>query len=112
MIERRDLTKQGKGYALDYALAQLDANPPNIVAVIDADCHASDGAIEEMARTCAATGRPVQVLDLMTAPENSPVNYRVAEFAWRVRNWVRPLGLAALGLPCPLMGTGMAFPWE
>ena len=47
----------------------------------------------------------------MTAPEDSPVNYRVAEFAWRVRNWVRPLGLAALNLPCPLMGTGMAFPW-
>jgi cellulose synthase/poly-beta-1,6-N-acetylglucosamine synthase-like glycosyltransferase len=24
---------------------------------------------------------------------------------------VRPLGLSALGLPCQLMGTGMAFPW-
>jgi len=28
-----------------------------------------------------------------------------------VKNWVRPLGLRALGLPCQLMGTGMAFPW-
>ena len=36
---------------------------------------------------------------------------RMAEFAWRVRNQVRPLGAAALGLPCQLMGTGMAFPW-
>ena len=48
----------------------------------------------------------------MIAPDNSPINYRVAEFAWRVKNWVRPLGLNALNLPCQLMGTGMAFPWE
>jgi cellulose synthase/poly-beta-1,6-N-acetylglucosamine synthase-like glycosyltransferase len=48
----------------------------------------------------------------MTAPDSSPVNYRVAEFAWRVKNWVRPLGLSALKLPCQLLGTGMAFPWD
>jgi cellulose synthase/poly-beta-1,6-N-acetylglucosamine synthase-like glycosyltransferase len=30
----------------------------------------------------------------------------------RVKNWVRPRGLAALGLPCQLMGSGMAFPWD
>jgi cellulose synthase/poly-beta-1,6-N-acetylglucosamine synthase-like glycosyltransferase len=48
----------------------------------------------------------------MTAPDESPINFRVAEFAWRVKNWVRPLGLMALGLPCQLMGTGMAFPWD
>jgi cellulose synthase/poly-beta-1,6-N-acetylglucosamine synthase-like glycosyltransferase len=29
-----------------------------------------------------------------------------------LKNWVRPLGLKALGLPCQLMGTGMAFPWD
>jgi cellulose synthase/poly-beta-1,6-N-acetylglucosamine synthase-like glycosyltransferase len=48
----------------------------------------------------------------MAAPSQSPINYQVAEFAWRVKNWARPLGLAALGLPCQLMGTGMAFPWD
>ena len=58
------------------------------------------------------THRPVQALDLMIAPDESPINSRVAEFAWRVKNWVRPLGLRALGLPCQLMGTGMAFPWD
>jgi cellulose synthase/poly-beta-1,6-N-acetylglucosamine synthase-like glycosyltransferase len=47
----------------------------------------------------------------MTAPDELQINYRVAEFAWRVKNWVRPLGLNALNLPCQLMGTGMAFPW-
>jgi cellulose synthase/poly-beta-1,6-N-acetylglucosamine synthase-like glycosyltransferase len=36
---------------------------------------------------------------------------RVAEFAWLIKNKVRPLGLKRMGLPCQLMGTGMAFPW-
>jgi cellulose synthase/poly-beta-1,6-N-acetylglucosamine synthase-like glycosyltransferase len=48
----------------------------------------------------------------MKNPDGSSINSRVAEFAWRVKNWVRPLGLGALGLPCQLMGTGMAFPWD
>ena len=58
------------------------------------------------------TGRPVQALYLMTAPTISQINHQVAEFSWRVKNWLRPLGLRALKLPCQLMGTGMAFPWE
>ena len=45
-----------------------------------------------------------------SAPDRSAVSQRVAEFAWRVKNALRPRGLAALGLPCQLMGTGMAFP--
>jgi cellulose synthase/poly-beta-1,6-N-acetylglucosamine synthase-like glycosyltransferase len=38
------------------------------------------------------------------------INNEIAEFAWRVKNDLRPRGLLALGLPCQLMGTGMAFP--
>jgi cellulose synthase/poly-beta-1,6-N-acetylglucosamine synthase-like glycosyltransferase len=59
----------------------------------------------------ASAHRPVQALYLMKSPAGSNINHQVAEFAWRVKNWVRPLGLSALGLPCQLMGTGMAFPW-
>jgi cellulose synthase/poly-beta-1,6-N-acetylglucosamine synthase-like glycosyltransferase len=33
-------------------------------------------------------------------------------FAWRVKNWIRPLGLGLLGLPTQLFGTGMAFPYS
>jgi cellulose synthase/poly-beta-1,6-N-acetylglucosamine synthase-like glycosyltransferase len=46
----------------------------------------------------------------MRAPDGSAIGSRVAEFAWRVKNALRPRGLAVLGLPCQLMGTGMAFP--
>src|SRR5271168_4716837 len=42
----------------------------------------------------------------------APQVTRLREFAWRVKNEIRPRGLRSLGLPCHLMGTGMAFPWE
>jgi cellulose synthase/poly-beta-1,6-N-acetylglucosamine synthase-like glycosyltransferase len=111
-IERNDPAKLGKGYALDYAIRHVSLDPPAVVICIDADCCLSEGAIDQLARVCQATQRPIQALDLMSAPAGSPINHRVAEFAWRLKNWVRPLGLRALGLPCQLMGTGMAFTWD
>ena len=109
---RNDLSRIGKGYALGWGVKHLNANPPAIVIVIDADCRISAGTIDRLAETCAQTQRPVQSLYLMTAPTGSAINHQVAEFAWRVKNWVRPLGLGAMALPCQLMGTGMAFPWH
>ena len=111
VIERNDCTRYGKGYALDYGIRHLESDPPEIIIVVDADCRLADGAIDCLIRTCATTGQPVQALYLMTAPVESQINQQVAEFAWRVKNWLRPLGLRTLRLPCQLMGTGMAFPW-
>ena len=112
VIERLDPIRIGKGYALDFGIRHLSLNPPGIVVVIDADCRLAGDAIDQLATTCTMTGRPVQALYLMTANEKSPINHQVAQFAWRVKNWIRPLGLKALGLPCQLMGTGMAMPWD
>jgi cellulose synthase/poly-beta-1,6-N-acetylglucosamine synthase-like glycosyltransferase len=112
VIERYDSTKRGKGYALDFGLRHLSSDPPEIVIVIDADCRLGDHTIENLATTCAMIGRPVQALDLMVAPSGANINHYVAEFAWRVKNWLRPIGLAALGFPCQLAGTGMAIPWD
>jgi cellulose synthase/poly-beta-1,6-N-acetylglucosamine synthase-like glycosyltransferase len=112
VVERHDLVRIGKGFALDAGVRHLGANPPDVVIIIDADCHPAAGTIERLAITCAASGRPVQALDLMVSSERASLNHNVAEFAWRLKNWVRPLGLAQLGLPCQLMGTGMALPWS
>jgi cellulose synthase/poly-beta-1,6-N-acetylglucosamine synthase-like glycosyltransferase len=109
---RNDPTKIGKGYALDWGIDYLSADPPEIVIIVDADCRLAAGAIDHLAIASAETQRPVQALYLMTAPAESSINHQVAEFAWRLKNWVRPLGLSALSLPCQLMGTGMAFPWH
>jgi cellulose synthase/poly-beta-1,6-N-acetylglucosamine synthase-like glycosyltransferase len=112
VIERRDQTQIGKGYALDWGLQHLSHDPPDVVIVIDADCRLTADAIRRLANTCATTGQPAQALYLMTAPPTSGVGHQVAEFAFRLKNWMRPLGLQALGLPCQLTGTGMAFPWQ
>lgn len=112
VVERCDPVRIGKGFALDAGVRHLGTNPPDVVIIIDADCHPAPGTIGRLAMTCVASGRPVQALDLMISPDRASVSYNVAEFAWRLKNWVRPLGLARLGLPCQLMGTGMAFPWS
>jgi cellulose synthase/poly-beta-1,6-N-acetylglucosamine synthase-like glycosyltransferase len=111
VVERNDPTLRGKGYALDYGLRALAADAPEVVLVVDADCMVEDGALTRLATSCAETGRPVQALYLMRTPPGAHDTKRIAEFAWRVKNWARPLGLHRIGLPCELMGTGMAFPW-
>lgn len=112
VVVRNDSDRRGKGYALASGLRHLAEDPPDIVVVVDADCRLAAGAIDRLASACTLKHRPVQALNLMKAPSESPINYRVAEFAWRVKNWARPLGLGAFGLPCQLTGTGMAFPWD
>ena len=112
VVERNDTKRIGKGHALDFGLRHLDRDPPDIVVMIDADCRLADGAIDRLASACATANRPAQALYLMTAPNGSQINQQIAAFAWRVKNWVRPLGLASLGMPCQLTGTGMAFPWR
>jgi cellulose synthase/poly-beta-1,6-N-acetylglucosamine synthase-like glycosyltransferase len=112
VIVRNDTERKGKGHALAAGLSHLELNPPDVVIIIDADCRVAETAIERLKEASATLERPVQALFFMIASDQSQINSRVAEFAWRVKNWVRPLGLNALGLPCQLMGSGMAFPWH
>lgn len=112
VVVRQDLTRRGKGYALDFGVRHLESDAPDIVLIIDADCQVAPGAIDRLARLCARTARPVQALYLMHTGQDASLTMRMAEFAWVVKNQVRPSGLHRLGLPCQLMGTGMAFPWE
>lgn len=111
VVVRQDSTRRGKGYALDFGVRHLQSDAPAVVLVIDADCRPAAGSIDRLARACARSARPAQALYLMHAGDNASVQMRIAEFAWVIKNQVRPMGLRRLGLPCQLMGTGMAFPW-
>jgi cellulose synthase/poly-beta-1,6-N-acetylglucosamine synthase-like glycosyltransferase len=110
VIQRRDDRRHGKGYALDFGVRSLEQDAPDIVLVVDADCRLERGAVDQLVQACSATNRPVQALYLMNAPDQTAFNHSIAVFAWRIKNDLRPRGLAALGLPCQLMGSGMAFP--
>lgn len=112
VVERRDLALIGKGFALEAGLRYLSDDPPEAVLFVDADCRLSPGGLEAMARACVGVGVPVQCLDLMRVDPASQGQPRLAEFAWRIRNDLRPTGYSRLGLPCQLLGTGMMIPWR
>ena len=112
VIERQDLAKRGKGYALDFGLKFLATDPPDVVVVVDADCLVAEGAIAKISQLAATEQRPVQARYLLAPPVNANPGAAVSLLAFTVKNLVRPLGLAQLGLPCLLTGTGMAFPWS
>lgn len=113
VLQRCDATRRGKGFALDYGVRHLGAGdePPEVVVVVDADCLLGMGALSTLACAAKRAQRPVQALYLMTSPSEAGIRTRIAEFAWTIKNLARPLGWKRLGLPCQLMGTGMAFPW-
>ena len=111
-IERHDPARRGKGYALEFGVRHLEREPPDFVLIADADCRLGPSAIDTLVACVHTTRRPAQAFYDMSLPDNPDAKRRVAGFAWMIKNHVRPAGLAVLNLPCQLMGTGMAFPWE
>jgi cellulose synthase/poly-beta-1,6-N-acetylglucosamine synthase-like glycosyltransferase len=111
VVERSDTTLRGKSYALDFGIRALRDDPPDVVIILDADCLIGPQTLAKIASLANRSGRPVQASYEMSPPTNAGPRDRIAAFAWRVRNWSRPLGMQRLGFPCQLMGSGMAFPW-
>jgi cellulose synthase/poly-beta-1,6-N-acetylglucosamine synthase-like glycosyltransferase len=111
VVVRRNAELRGKGYALDFGVRYLEAAPPEVVVIVDADCELEPGSLDRLARLCAWSDRPVQGLYLMQPPTGAGLKTRMAAFGWLLKNHVRPLSLSRLNLPCQLMGSGMALPW-
>jgi cellulose synthase/poly-beta-1,6-N-acetylglucosamine synthase-like glycosyltransferase len=68
--------------------------------------------VDRIAREAQRSQRPVQADYVLKAPPDPRGLTVVSALAFIVKNRVRPRGLHALGLPCLLTGTGMAFPWQ
>jgi cellulose synthase/poly-beta-1,6-N-acetylglucosamine synthase-like glycosyltransferase len=112
-IERFNDNLRGKGYALAFGVDHLRTCPPDVVAIIDADCLLSENALQQLSTESHATGHPIQMLYLMTTKGmHSALRFRFIQFAMLMKNKVRPLGSFVLGRACHLMGSGMAFPWN
>jgi cellulose synthase/poly-beta-1,6-N-acetylglucosamine synthase-like glycosyltransferase len=110
VVIRSDQARRGKGYALEFGVRHLALDPPDVVIILDADCRLGEHAIRTLSTGAMTCGRPMQSLYLMVAPKDAPVGKGLNLFAWRIKNWIRPLGLNQLMLPTQLFGTGMAFP--
>jgi cellulose synthase/poly-beta-1,6-N-acetylglucosamine synthase-like glycosyltransferase len=119
VVERTDRERRGKGYALEFgmrevarlvaAMSESPAASP-VIVFLDADCRVATDTVDQLARCAARTGGPVQGLNLSEADSRGV--QAVSSLGFHFKNLVRPAGLATLGMPCPLMGTGMALPWE
>lgn len=110
VVQRFDAERQGKGYALAHAVDALRSDPPEIVVILDADMRLHEGSLDALAELAAATGRPTQGFDLLAPPPDPGLKDFISALSFIVRNQ-RARGLTRLGLPCQLMGTGMALPW-
>jgi cellulose synthase/poly-beta-1,6-N-acetylglucosamine synthase-like glycosyltransferase len=110
---RTEPSLRGKGYALEHGLEFLEqTQPPDVVVFIDADCQLENDCIDRLARRCSQSMRPVQAAYLMNPPRPPQKMASMVAFAWKVKDFVRPLGWHRLGFPCQLAGSGMAFPWQ
>lgn len=112
VLERTDTVNRGKGFALAAGLESLANDAPNIVIIVDADCTVSPDTLTNLAKTAHATGRPVQGVYLLRAPDTHDAKAVVSAFAFMVKNQARPRGMDLLGFPIPLTGSGMAFPYD
>jgi len=113
VLKRENSEQRGKGYALDYAVQHLEAQQqqPDVVVIIDADCQVQPDTVKGIAQAVYRAQRPAQGLNL-TDRDVSGGQKVVAQLGNRLTNLVRPLGLWNLGLPCQMMGTGMALPFD
>jgi cellulose synthase/poly-beta-1,6-N-acetylglucosamine synthase-like glycosyltransferase len=110
---RTDTTLYGKGFALDHGVRFLEqTGRPDVVIFVDADCKLNETCIERLGRLCVESKQPIQAAYLMLPPRQPHKMGALVSFAWKVKDFVRPLGWHRLNLPCQLAGSGMAFPWE
>jgi len=112
VIEINDSNTGGKPDAIKAGLRYLDSDPPEIVVIIDADCLVSHGTIRLLATQAKSLDLPVMGSYFFTAPEQRQRTAKMSILAIMLKNFIRPLGLHKLGLPCLLNGSGSAYPFH
>lgn len=118
VLERTDLERRGKGYALAWAIPKVLADA-DAVLFLDADCDAAPDLLIRLDARLRAGARIVQADYRVANPSASrQTALRYAGFA--LENTIRAAGRSRLGCSSGLLGTGMAFgadvlarhPWD
>jgi 1,2-diacylglycerol 3-beta-glucosyltransferase len=107
VMERHDLEKRGKGYALDHAFS---ATPPEVdaVVVIDADTLVSPNLLHAFAARRERGAQAMQA-DYAVRNPNAGWRTRLVAVAFGAFHVVRSRARERLGLSCGLRGNGMCF---
>jgi 1,2-diacylglycerol 3-beta-glucosyltransferase len=111
VLERRDESRKGKGYALEWAFNKILPAGNDALIVLDADSRLERHSLRAFSH-CLASGIPVaQVNNLASNPDDSVLSYMVAVGNW-IENELFYVPKSALGLAVFLRGTGMMFKRE
>lgn len=109
VLERRDPTRRGKGYALALGFERLLADGfADAVVVVDADTLASPNLLDAFAARLAAGARAVQA-DYRVRNPDASWRTRLLAVAFALVNTLRSLGRDRLGCSAGLKGNGMCF---
>ncbi|GAB5405591.1 MAG: glycosyltransferase family 2 protein [Aureliella sp.] len=118
VVVRDDPKNRGKGFALAAGVEHIKASrgetahSPSVLVVLDADCEFADSALDRLVRITSGSEVPIQALYLLHVSPSGRATQRLSAFAFLTKNRIRPRGLTRAGLPVPLTGSGMAFPWK
>lgn len=114
-VLERTSDERGKGYALNFAIAHLLAQPitPDAIVIIDADTQAAPDFLRRMS-ACIAQNKDPRGYGAWQGRYgvlNAGDGWRAALMtaAFDLVNHVKPLGRDRLGLSAGLKGNGMAF---
>lgn len=110
-VLERNAGPRGKPAALRDGIALLysgSAPADRALAIVDADCTVSANLVEELAGAFDRGHKVAQVADLVDDPTPRKVP-SLSTIAFSLKNLIRPKGMAVLGIPTQLFGTGMAF---
>lgn len=108
VVLERDSGPRGKPAALRDGLALVADEPEHdAVMIVDADCVLEPGVGASLSRALAA-GEQVMQCAYRLSGDSRGIS-AVSRWAFALKNVVRPRGLARLGAPTQLFGTGMCF---
>ena len=107
VLIRTDVSKRGKGYALDFAFRALLKEDFTYFLVIDADSEVDTGFLHVMRCHFSSGVMAVQSRYAVLNSDDS-VRTKLMALALCAFNVLRPRGRAAMGWSCGLLGNGFA----
>jgi cellulose synthase/poly-beta-1,6-N-acetylglucosamine synthase-like glycosyltransferase len=107
VLERHDLQKRGKGYALDFAFNILLAEGIEAVVVVDADTVVDANLLREFRRLFASGAQAIQARYRVQNPQAS-LRTRLMNVALLAFNLLRLRGRERWGLSVGILGNGFA----
>jgi 1,2-diacylglycerol 3-beta-glucosyltransferase len=108
VLERRDESRRGKGYALAHGFEHTDDGFGQVVVVVDADTLVSPNLLGAFAARVAQGEACLQADYGVRNPEAS-WRTRLMTLAFALNHVVRSLARERWGVSCGLRGNGMAF---